>query len=123
MHITINPQAPLPIYAQIVSQIRDLVLSGHLLSGTALPSVRHLAESLEVNSLTIQKAYKMLETEGMISIQKGVGAHVAEGLRQMAKADREDLVTKDIEALVSKAKSLNLSKTGLQKKIDQEWEK
>ena len=122
MHLNINPQAPLPIYAQIVEQIKNLVLGGAIGEGESLPSVRQLADSLEVNSLTIQKAYKLLESDGIIDIQKGVGAKVSEGLKTLRKPEREQLVATDVHGLVKKAKSLDLLKAGLVKMIESEWE-
>ena len=55
MHLQVNPQSSVPLYAQIVEQVRNQILSGILQPGSALPSVREISELIEVNSLTIQQ--------------------------------------------------------------------
>ncbi len=104
MNITINPQAPLPIYAQLMEQMKDMIQSGHVKAGDSLPSVRQLADQLEVNSLTIQKAYKGLEAEGWISIKKGVGAFVSESVKTVSRELKEEKLEQDARALVARAK-------------------
>jgi GntR family transcriptional regulator len=122
VNLVINPQAPLPIYAQLMEQIRELIVSGHLKPGETLPSVRQLAETLEVNSLTIQKAYKGLEASGYIAIKKGVGAFVRDDVTIISEQSQKANFETDLKALLRKAQSLNISKDELLKLIDQQWE-
>jgi GntR family transcriptional regulator len=56
MRLQVNPHSSTPLYAQIVDQMRNLILSGSIAAGSPLPSVREISEMIEVNSLTIQKA-------------------------------------------------------------------
>ncbi|QZA82412.1 GntR family transcriptional regulator [Deefgea piscis] len=74
----LNPALPTPIYRQIQDQVRRLIAGGQLLPGTALPSVRELAEIHAVNPMTISKAYSLLEAEGLLTRQRGKAMTVAE---------------------------------------------
>ena len=68
---SINPQSGLPIYKQLMEQIRRMISSGQLKPGDTLPSVRDLALTHAVNAMTISKAYSMLEAEGLLARQRG----------------------------------------------------
>ncbi len=121
MNLHVDPHAPLPIYAQIVDQIRGLIVQRQLLGEQALPSVRSLAEQLEINSLTVQKAYKQLESDGLIQIRKGVGATVAiSALETLAKTMSWN-PRQDLRPIVNQAKNLGHKKEELQKHIDELW--
>ena len=69
MKLIINSTSMVPIYEQIVEQIRTRILQGELLPDTMLPSVRSLASELKISALTVKKAYDHLEEEGLISNQ------------------------------------------------------
>lgn len=76
--IQINYRDPRPIYAQIVSELKRLIVSGALERGEKLPSVRELAGSLAINPNTIQRAYRELEAEGFVFSMPGKGSFVAD---------------------------------------------
>ncbi len=73
----LEPSLGTPIYRQIIEQVNRLVLSGFLKAGDELPSVRHTATTLEVNPMTISKAYSFLEASGMLERVRGRGMVVA----------------------------------------------
>ncbi len=75
--ITINRSLQVSVYEQVASQIRQLVVSGPLVPGTALPPVRQLANELGVNLNTVARAYRLLKTEGFLSIQDRAGVFVS----------------------------------------------
>ena len=75
---SINPQSGLPIYKQLMEQIRRMISSGQLKSGDSLPSVRELALTHTVNAMTISKAYNMLEAEGLLARQRGKAMTVSD---------------------------------------------
>ena len=77
MTIFISQSSSTPIYAQIESQIKDQILSGALVPGTALPSMRTLAKDLRVSVITVQKAYENLTREGFITTGVGRGTAVS----------------------------------------------
>jgi GntR family transcriptional regulator len=78
LSFSVSPSSGVPIYRQIIDQVHALVLSGRLRPGDHLPSIRNLAETLEVNMMTISKAYARLEVEGILVRLRGVGMVVAE---------------------------------------------
>ena len=77
MEIFINNHASIPIYEQISSQIKSMIISWELTAGDALPSIRGLAKSLHISVLTVQKAYDVLQTDGFIETTAGKGCFVS----------------------------------------------
>lgn len=75
--ISLSMDDPEPMYRQIEVQLRDLILSGTLPSGTKLPSVRALAKDLSVSVITTRRAYQDLEGSGFIQTRQGMGTSVA----------------------------------------------
>lgn len=90
----VSPTSGVPIYRQLMDQIRGLAASGRLKAGDALPSVRQVAETLEVNPMTVSKAYSLLERDGVIERKRGQGMHVRGlgGRTQSAKERQAKLV-------------------------------
>ncbi|MBN2449727.1 MAG: GntR family transcriptional regulator [Lentisphaeria bacterium] len=79
--LRVFPSSGVPIYRQVMDQVRALVLSGRLGGGELLPSVRAVALQLEVNPMTVSKAYSLLEAEGLVERVRGTGMRVCGGLR------------------------------------------
>ena len=110
--ITINYRDPRPIYEQIQTELRRLMLTGVLPPGSRLPSVRELAGQLAINPNTIQRAYRELETEGCIISMPGKGSFVADAAdiaRQKHQAAEQALrqALADLRALGCSAEELN----------------
>ena len=78
LHLQIDAHSGLPVYRQMVDQIKYYVASGTLKPGNQLPSVRELAQQLSINPTTVVKAYNELEHEQVIDLRHGKGAFVAE---------------------------------------------
>ena len=78
MFIPIDPSSGLPIYRQIMDQLRRMIASGALQPGDRVPSVRDLSASLRINHLTVGKAYGELEREGLLEKRRGLGVFVAQ---------------------------------------------
>ena len=89
--ITINYRDPRPIYEQIQTELRRLMLTGVLPPGSRLPSVRELAGQLAINPNTIQRAYELLEAEGYVSSVPGKGSFAAPH-HQVDSARRDGLL-------------------------------
>ena len=79
MFITIDMESTIPIYTQLVYQIKEGVLQGNIQPGTALPSVRSLASDIGINLHTVNKAYKLLAEEGIV-VQEKKGFRIANAL-------------------------------------------
>ena len=77
MEIFIRNRISTPIYEQISSQIKALIIGGQLQAGEALPSIRSLAKSLHISVLTVQKAYDVLQADGFIETTAGKGCFVS----------------------------------------------
>lgn len=77
MEIIISNNANKPIYEQITSQIKSMIMSGELKPGEAIPSMRSLAKSLHVSVITVQKAYEDLQRDGFIETGVGRGSFVS----------------------------------------------
>ena len=78
MNITLNLRSDIPIYIQIVEQVRQQVVDGRLKPGDQLPTVRALASDLRINFNTVSRAYRLLDEAGIISTQQGRGTYILE---------------------------------------------
>ena len=109
MDITITVTDGVPIYRQIVNQVKYLVASGLLQPGEELPPIRTLALQLKVTPNTIVKAYDELEASGVVHKRQGSGTFVSEGRSKMAIRDRRRVVEQRIDALLAEAHQLNFT--------------
>jgi GntR family transcriptional regulator len=85
---TLNPHSGLPIYRQLLEQIRRLVASGQLAVGTPLPSIRELAVKHAINPMTVSKVYTLLEAEGVLERHRGRPMTVAARPRACVPAEK-----------------------------------
>ncbi len=104
----VHPQSGVPIFRQIVEQVRRLILSGKLPAGELLPSVRQLAADLEINMMTVSKAYSLLEAEGIVERVRGTGMRVVDQ-KPSTVTQRQAELRPTVEDLVSRARQLNLT--------------
>ena len=100
MEILISYQSKDPIYIQIVSQIKKLVLDGKLKSGDSIPAMRTLAKDLNVSVITVQKAYEILRDEGFLNTVVGKGTFVEKPeVHDLKINQKENLITKIDETI------------------------
>ena len=119
----LNPQSGVPIYRQILEQVRRMVASGQLPPGTALPSVRDLAIRHTINPMTISRAYSLLETEGLLERHRGRPMTVASQAKNHSQLPKRlQQVDPLIKQTVIAAKQLQLTEAELVKAIRREWE-
>ena len=104
----VHPQSGVPIFRQIVEQVRRLILSGKLPPGELLPSVRQLAADLEINMMTVSKAYSLLEADGIVERVRGPGMRVVD-LKPSSVSQRQGELRPSAEELVRRARELNLT--------------
>lgn len=109
MHFHLQPSSGVPIYKQIVNQVKYAAAGGLLNPGDQLPSVRELSEVLTINPNTVSKAYQELEREGVIELLHGVGAFVSKGKTDMKEREKEDLLRGSIKHLFMEAYHLDFS--------------
>src|SRR6187397_1509545 len=109
MDITSHLSDGVPIYRQIVNQVKYLVASGLLQPGEELPPIRTLALQLKVTPNTIVKAYGELEVSGVIHKRQGSGTFVSDARPQLAIRERRRVIEQRIDALLAEAHQLNFS--------------
>lgn len=108
MVIQINFKSGMPVYLQLVDQIKAAAASGALRPGETLPSIRPLAEELRVNRNTIAKAYSELESLGVIETLPGKGCFLKENHSPLRKEVRRKLLTEEIDQAVVQAHHLQV---------------
>ncbi len=120
----LNPQSGIPIYRQLVDQIRRMIAGRQLNAGDELPSVRELALRHEVSPMTISKAYSLAEAEGLLMRQRGKPMMVA-GLpkKKESKDEREARLQPIVNQTITAAKQLDLSQQDVVNLINQHWKK
>ena len=109
MHIILNNSSMVPVYEQLMAQIKQEIIQGGLAEGEALPSVRSFSNELRISALTVKKAYDKLEEEGFVVTVHGKGTYVAAMDRQLAVEARRKAVEEDFSLAVSKAKTVGLT--------------
>jgi len=108
MILQINFKSGMPIYLQLVDQIKAAAASGALRPGEALPSIRPLAEELRVNRNTVAKAYSELESLGVIQTLPGRGCFLKENHSALRKEVRRKLLTEEIDQAIVQAHHLQV---------------
>jgi len=109
LHFQIDPHSGLPVYRQMMDQIKYYVASGTLRSGDQLPSIRELAQKLAVNPTTVVKAYSELEHEQVIEMRHGKGAFVTEGTSRLSDREREKALRRLARQLAVEAAQMGAS--------------
>jgi GntR family transcriptional regulator len=106
--ITVDPRNPLPLWRQLVEGVRNLVASGALAPGAAVPSVREMARELAVNPATIAKAYQRLSDAGVLEVRRGEGTFVAAGAPTLPRAERRRRLHQPAKSYAAHAATLGL---------------
>jgi GntR family transcriptional regulator len=97
-----------PAYLQIVQQVKHLVASGRLHAGEELPPIRVLAQQLLINPNTVARAYRELETAGIVTKRSTTGTYVSDAGSPLARRERLRIITERIDALLVEARQLNI---------------
>ncbi len=108
MQIRVTTSDGVPIYRQIVNQIKYLIASGRLKAGDRIPPVRKLAEQLIVNPNTVARAYRELESDGVVTTRRGSGVFVGEGGSPLAKKEQNRILHERIDMLLTEARHMNV---------------
>ncbi len=120
MHFRLNPGSGVPIYLQLMEQIKHGIETGALQPGDQLPGIRKLAESMVMNPNTVAKAYKELEHEGFIEVRHGAGAFISVQLNHREVHDRMELARPVIEHAVAQAIQLGLTEDEIRRLVEAE---
>ena len=109
MEIIISNNANKPIYEQITSQIKAMIMSGELQSGDAIPSMRALAKAVHVSVITVQKAYEDLQRDGFIETTVGRGSFVAAQNKEFYQEEQQRLAEEHLQAAAEIGRISNIS--------------
>lgn len=118
MRIIINSSSMVPIYEQIVEQIKAQILSGELKENDNLPSVRTLSKDLRISALTVKKAYDSLEQEGFTVTVHGKGTYVAAANKEMMMEEYRREIEEDLTEVIRKAKRYGLPEEDIREMLE-----
>ena len=104
-----NPALGVPIYLQLMEQVKHAIETGALRAGDQLPGIRPLAEELVINPNTVAKAYRELEHEGVIELRHGAGAFVANHARAKKLGDKLRAAQPAIATAIQKLRASGLT--------------
>lgn len=108
MQLHISANDGVPIYLQIVNQVKYLVASGRLAAGEEMPPIRVLAERLLINPNTVARAYRELEVAGIVSKRRTAGTYVSAAGSPLARRERRKILRERTDALLAEARQLNV---------------
>lgn len=121
MRVVVSTSSATPIYEQIKSQVRSSILSGEVMPGQTLPSLRQLAADLRVSVITVTRAYNDLAAEGLVHSEHGRGFVVREVERGLATAALQARVDDALREARDAARHARLPLTDIHERIDQIW--
>ncbi len=120
MIFRLNPQSGVPIYLQLIEQVKHGIENGALRPGDQLPGIRKLAESIPMNPNTVAKAYKELEHMGLVELRQGSGAFISEGLDTKELTDRMKSARPIVEKTVERLLQMGLNEEEVRRLIEAE---
>jgi GntR family transcriptional regulator len=121
---TVDPHTGVPIYLQLIEQVKRLVALGVLAPGERLPTVKQLATDLTINPNTVARAYRELERDGVIETSVGRGSFVSQnGAGDRAASSIIDVASSSVDAAVREAKSMGLKRTHLRELFNKALER
>jgi GntR family transcriptional regulator len=122
MFLPIDPSSGLPVYRQIMEQVRRMIVAGRLPAGERLPSVRDLAAALGINPLTVGKAYGELERAGALEMRRGLGMFVRGAPKDQGDGGTPPLgVAAAARRLVLEAAQAGMTMTQTVRSVESEW--
>jgi GntR family transcriptional regulator len=118
----VNPSLGLPLYRQLMDQVRQQIAAGRLAPGDFLPSTRQLAQQLEINAMTVSKAYSLLVRDGVLELARGQGMRVrspeAGGDGRLSLAERQAELLPHVRQLWAQAHQLGLTVEQVKRLVD-----
>src|SRR5881296_1392520 len=106
LHFQINPHSGVPVYRQMIDQVKYYVASDALKAEDQLPSIRELAQALAINPTTVVRVYSELEREGVVEMRHGKGAFITASGRRMSAAERDRTLRRLARQLAVEARQM-----------------
>lgn len=122
MNLRIEPKSGVPIYEQIVKQLKEEIINGGLKEGEGLPSIRSLAADLKISVITTKRAYEELEQEGMIYSVPGKGFFVDNPDVDYLAEKEVQGVEQELSKMFFKCREAGLSKEDVKELVELLWE-
>jgi GntR family transcriptional regulator len=115
-----NPSSAVPIYVQLMEQVKHAIETGALQPGDQLPGIRKVAEDLVINPNTVAKVYRELEHEGVIELRHGAGAFIADSGRALMQSAKLHRAQQVIHSAITKLDALGLSEDEMRRWFEAE---
>ena len=123
LHLQIDPHSGVPVYRQMMDQVRYYIAAGALTPGAKLPSIRAMAKRLSVNPTTVVKAYTELQHEGAIDMRHGSGAFVAQTTQRMSERQKKQILRRLARQLAVEAGQMRADPKAVLKILADELER
>jgi GntR family transcriptional regulator len=117
MKIIVSNSSPDPIYEQVTRQVKAQIISGDLREGDSLPSIRKLAQELQISVITTKRAYEELEKEGFIDTVEGKGSFVAMQNKELLREKKMKIVEEKMAEAVEEARLLGITRAELEEML------
>jgi GntR family transcriptional regulator len=114
----LNPSSGVPLYLQLMEQVKHAVETGALRPGGQLPTIRALAQELVMNSNTVVRAYRELEHEGIVELRHGLGAFISDAVEARGKSMRKAQTI--VQAAVERLRSLGVTEQEMRRLFENE---
>jgi len=118
MILRLNPNSGIPIYLQLIEQVKHAIATEAIRAGEQLPSVRRMAEDLVINPNTVARAYRELESEGVIDLRHGAGAYISDSVVSRTKLMQK--AQSIVESAVDRLESLDLTEDEVRRLVENE---
>jgi GntR family transcriptional regulator len=120
MFLQIDFQNGLPIYEQVVRQVKFAIAGQDFKEGELVPSVREIARELAINPNTVARAFRQLQTDGVLEPVRGTGLAVATGAAERCRKERVELIRARLTQVLAEALQSRLDPNDLRKLVEQE---
>jgi GntR family transcriptional regulator len=116
MVFRLNPSSGIPIYLQLMEQVKHAIETGAMRPGEQLPTIRKLAEDLVMNPNTVARAYRELEHEGVVELRHGSGAFINQGMESRVKVSRKAQAV--VQAAIERLSALGLTEEEIRRLVE-----
>lgn len=117
--VQINESSAEPLYHQIETQLRSLIVTGQIAEGTLLPSIREFSADLKCSVITIRRVYQDLENEGLLRTRQGTGTFVTKVDTDDREAYKKQIVLEAVRELIDTARSVGYTSDELRRLLDE----
>ncbi len=118
MRIIVHTSSMVPIYEQLVDQIKTLIRRGELSENDCLPSVRTLAKELKISALTVKKAYDILESDGFVVTVHGKGTYVTAVEAALLLEEQHKELEAELTRVIQKGRRMGISDADIRKLLE-----